>query len=127
MNISIDSLKRALHLQENIEKMQAELGSLFGQVGAKVLDVATSGMVSATKMIEAIPVGKTKRTMSAAARKKIAAAQKKRWAKSKESKPAATVAEKPTKKKKGKMSAAGRAAIVAAQKARWAKVKAEKK
>jgi len=63
-----------------------------------------------------------KRTMSPAARAKIAAAQKKRWAKINKGKKAA----KPVAKKKWKMSAAGRAAIAAAAKARWAKVRAEK-
>lgn len=64
-----------------------------------------------------------KRTMSPAARAKIAAAQKKRWAKINKGKKAA----KPVAKaKKNKMSAAGRAAISAAAKAMWAKRNAEK-
>ena len=54
--------------------------------------------------------------MSTAARRKIAAAQKDRWAKVK--------SEKPGQKPKRKMSAAGRARIAAAVKARWAKAKA---
>jgi len=62
-----------------------------------------------------------KSKMSAAARKRIAAAQKKRWAKIKKGKKAA----EPVAKKR-KMSAAGRAAISAAAKAMWAKKKAEK-
>lgn len=62
-----------------------------------------------------------KRTMSPAARARIAAAQKKRWAKIKGKKAA-----KPVAKKKHKISAAGRAAIAAAARARWAKVRAEK-
>jgi hypothetical protein len=57
--------------------------------------------------------------MSAAARRKIAAAQKARWAKVKDGK-----SEKPGLKPKRKMSAAGRARIAAAAKARWAKAKA---
>lgn len=59
-----------------------------------------------------------KSKMSPAARKKIAAAQKKRWAKIKTGKAAKPVA------KNRKMSAAGRAAISAAAKAMWAKRKA---
>ena len=58
----------------------------------------------------------TKPKFSAAARAKISAAQKARWAKTKSTPPVA--------KKKSKMSAAGRARIAAAAKARWAKVKA---
>lgn len=63
-----------------------------------------------------------KSKMSPAARAKIAAAQKKRWAKIKGKNAAKPVA----KAKKNKMSAAGRAAISAAAKAMWAKRKAEK-
>ena len=62
--------------------------------------------------------------MSAAGRARVAAAQKKRWAKIKGA--AAAPATKPAKKK-GKISAAGKARIAAAQKARGAKIKAAKK
>lgn len=77
------------------------------------------------KSLTAFESGKvaTKSKMSPAARKKIAAAQKKRWAKINKGKKAA----KPVAKgKKNKMSAAGRAAISAAAKAMWAKRNAEK-
>jgi len=70
------------------------------------------------------PKGK-RRKMSAAARKRISDAQRKRWAESKggvES-PSKTAAAKP----KRKMSAAGRKAISAATKKRWAAFHAEKK
>jgi hypothetical protein len=59
------------------------------------------------------PTGR-RRTMPASARRKIALAQKARWAKQK-GKPRRT------------MSAAGRRRIAAAQRARWAKVKAQQK
>ena len=59
----------------------------------------------------------TKRsTMSAAGRKRIAEAQRKRWAAAKGASESAAPATKP----KRKLSAAGRAAIVAALKKRWA-------
>ena len=63
--------------------------------------------------------GARKRTMSAAGRRRIALAQKKRWAayKSKQGKPASKVAARPAKKA---MSAEGRARIAAAAKKRWA-------
>jgi len=51
------------------------------------------------------------RTISAAGRRRISLAQKKRWAKQKTAKPKRTI------------SAAGRRRIAAAQRARWAKVK----
>ena len=54
--------------------------------------------------------GITRRTLSAAGRKRISIAQQARWAKPKRS-----------------MSASGRRKIAAAQRARWAKVKAQQK
>jgi hypothetical protein len=58
--------------------------------------------------------------ISAAGRARIAAAQRRRWAKARKGK-----AGRPGKKTR-KLSAAGRARIVAAVKARWAKVRAQK-
>jgi len=66
-----------------------------------------------------VPKGK-RRKMSAAARKRIGDAQRKRWAESKkESAPSSPVAPEAPKPKR-KLSAAGKAAIVAALKKRWA-------
>jgi hypothetical protein len=68
-------------------------------------------------------VGRTGRTLSASARKRISLAQKKRWAATrKESKPAAAAA--PAKRT---MSASARRKIAMAQRKRWAKVRAGKK
>lgn len=115
---TLDQLKRALHISEAIEKLQAELGAIFGKVSHKALRMADSGIKRATVKV---------RKLSKAARANIAEAQKRRWAKGKgkTSKPAGAAKEK-SAKKGGKMSAAGRAAIVAAQKLRWAKVRADK-
>lgn len=60
---------------------------------------------------------KGKRRMSAAARKRISDAQRKRWAESKGH--SESPSEKGTPKPKRKMSAAGKATIVAATKKRW--------
>jgi hypothetical protein len=62
--------------------------------------------------------------MSAAARKRIGDAQRKRWAASKGE---STSASKPRTKPKRELSAAGRAAIVAALKKRWAAKRAAAK
>ena len=59
----------------------------------------------------------TKRTLSAAARRKISLAQKARWAKTRR------VASTPVRT----MSRAARNKIAAAQRARWAKVRQQKK
>lgn len=62
------------------------------------------------------PAAPRKRTMSRAARQRIAMAQKKRWA-------AVREAKAEPKKPKRKLSAAGRRAIIAATKKRWAAVR----
>jgi hypothetical protein len=67
------------------------------------------------------PTKRKRRKMSAAGRKAIAEAQRKRWAESK--KQAGESTEKP--KPKRKLSAAGRKAISAATKRRWALKRAE--
>jgi hypothetical protein len=76
MTLSSSQLRRAAALQEKIEAMQDELAQLLG------------GSASAAPSVEGKP-GKKKRVMSAAARKKIADAQRKRWAKQKSAAPAA--------------------------------------
>jgi hypothetical protein len=69
-----------------------------------------------------------RRKMSAAARKHMGEAQRKRWAESRgqAGAPSAPVTPEPAKPKR-KLSAAGRAAIVAALKKRWAAKKAAAK
>jgi hypothetical protein len=67
------------------------------------------------------PQKRTRRKMSAAVRKRMGEAQRKRWAVAKGD---AETASKATAKPKRKLSAAGRAAIVAALKKRWAAKKA---
>ena len=62
---------------------------------------------------------KPTRTISASGRKRIAAAQRARWAKVK-SQNVVSIAKKPAKRT---MSASARRKIAAAQRARWAKVK----
>lgn len=74
--------------------------------------------------------GRKRRKMSVSARKKIAAAQRARWAKARKgSQPAVMGAAKttPSAPAKRTMSVAARRKIAAFQRARWAKVKREKK
>jgi hypothetical protein len=68
------------------------------------------------------PEKQLRRKMSAAGRKAIAAAQRKRWAEKKAGSTTPAKAAKPAKKRV--LSAEGRAAIVAATKKRWAAKKA---
>ena len=76
------------------------------------------------------PTGRKRRKMSVAARKKIAAAQRARWAKARKgSLPAVVGAARKTGSAPAKrtMSASARRKIAAAQRARWAKLRAGQK
>lgn len=81
MILSSAQLRRAATLQEKIEDMQQELAQLLSGSG--------SSKSSASSSSTAEKPAKKKRIMSAAARKKIADAQRKRWAKQKGDAPAA--------------------------------------
>ena len=79
MTLSSSQLRRAANLQEKIEGLQQELAQLLGG----------SSKSSAASASTAEKPAKKKRVMSASARKKIADAQRKRWAKQKAAAPAA--------------------------------------
>ena len=96
---------RRAEVMEKMAEIERQLGA-YGK-GAKA-----DGATAATK---------PKREMSAAGRARIAEAQRKRWAVSKQQ----PVAAKATGKPKRRLSAAGRAAIIAATKKRWALKRAE--
>ena len=113
MSISIESLKEAISIKETIEKLEARLGQLFGSTPAP-------------QTVTAAPAKRGRRKMSAAARAKISASTKARWARSRTAAPSAPAAVPAGKKKRG-LSPEGRAKIVAALKKRWAKAKAAKK
>jgi len=69
--------------------------------------------------------GRKRRKMSAAGRKRIAEAQRKRWAASRKGSVAPAKAAKPeAQKPKRRLSAAGRKRIIEATKKRWAAVRA---
>jgi hypothetical protein len=70
-----------------------------------------------------VPTSEPKRTISAAARRRMALGQKKRWAAMKKT-PAPQPSESPEAPKKSRLSPAGRRAIAAAAKKRWAMKKA---
>jgi hypothetical protein len=105
ITLSPTALRKAADLQEKIQSLQEELGQILG------------GAVSTPA--EPTETPKKKWKFSAAARAKMRASQKARWAKIKGTTASATPEQKP----KRKMSAAGRAAISAAAKARWAQAK----
>jgi hypothetical protein len=80
MILSSSQLRRAATLQEKIEDLQQEL--------AQLLSGSSKASSSSTPSSKAEKPAKKKRVMSAAARKKIADAQRKRWAKQKGETPA---------------------------------------
>jgi len=96
------------HQCDEIKMKMAEIRSILGG--------KSPAAAAHPAEIEDAPV--KKRTMSAAGRKRIAAAQRKRWAAQKTAAPA------PAKKRH--MSAAGRKRIAEAAKKRWAALRAEK-
>ena len=109
-DLTVNQLKRAAAIKEQIGDLNHELRSILG-------GSAKSG---------AAP--KKRRTMSASAKRAIAAAQKARWAKIRGAKPATLSAKPAAKAKKKKtMSRAAKAKLSAKLKAYWAAKKAGKK
>lgn len=98
--------------EEQRRKLDAQIAELRGMLGE-----TSNGATSAG------PKTRKRRGMSAAGRKAIAEAQRRRWAASREK----TAVPKAAKKPKRKLSAEGRAAIVTALKKRWAAKKAAAK
>jgi hypothetical protein len=112
-SLSVQQLRKAAALKEKIQSLEKELNQLLGSPVASVASPATK---------------KKKFKMSAAAKAKISAAAKLRWAKVRAAKSGAKPAAKPAaKKSKGKMSAAAKAKLSAKLKAIWAARKAGKK
>jgi hypothetical protein len=106
-DLTVNQLKRAAAIKEQIEALNRELRSILS-------GSAKSG-----------PAPKKMPTMSDAVKKKIAASQKARWAKLRGSKPATPVKTAPAKKQS--MSPADRAKMSAKLKAYWAAKRAGKK
>ena len=106
---TLAELKQAVAIAEQIKKLKADLEQLMG---GSPLPAVVAKAVSA-------PVAKTgKRSMSPAARERIAAAQRARWAKS-EGSSTSPVAKAASGKRF--VSAESRAKMAAAQHARWAR------
>jgi cell division septum initiation protein DivIVA len=104
-----------------IEGFEAQKTKLDAQI-AELRQMLSGGTAAPNATSE--PSKRKRRKMSAAGRKAIAEAQRKRWAASK--KAARPSAPKAAPKPKRKLSAAGRKAIITATKKRWAVVRAAK-
>jgi hypothetical protein len=107
-------------LKAALSGLEAQRQRIDGQIN-EVRRLLGSNPRTATQTAAPEAPSRPKRTMSAAARSRIAAAQRKRWAETKAtSAPAA-----PGKAvRKRKLSAAGRKAIAEAAKRRWAALRA---
>jgi len=103
-------------LRSEHKQAQAAVGKLEQAISAIE---ALNGNRAGTTLNRTRP----KKTMSAAARRKIAQAQRARWAKFKKQSPNANV--KSISAGARRISAAGRKRIAAAARARWARVRAQ--
>lgn len=127
-NLSVAQLRQALQLREQIDSLQNQLDSVLGGTGGGAGGRTGTSAARTTprgNKVSGVPAGK--RTMSAEARERIAAAQKARWARQKNGKGA--VAKNSGNKatvragasgKKGGLTPEGRAKLAEAMRARWA-------
>ncbi len=106
--LPISQLRRIIAIKEKIEILQEQIDSIAG--GGGEIRVSLAG-----------PKLRKKRRMSRAARARIAAGQKARWARVKGK---AKKASKSAKKKDRRSSPAVRAKLAAAARARWKKARA---
>jgi len=108
-NLTVTQLRKVVAIKEEIERLEAEMASIGGDEAteAEGADVAGAPVIH-------------RRRMSPAAKARIAAGQRARWAKLKgeAETPEANV------KKKRRVSRATRARLAAAATARWARAKA---
>jgi hypothetical protein len=100
MEISLDSLEKALSIRRQIDSLERRLAALLGRT------------------VSSRPTtGKGRRHMSAAARAKIAAAARARWAQRKAGRVDGAANQR---RKRGGITAAGRRRLSQLMKARWA-------
>jgi hypothetical protein len=111
----------------NLENALQELTVKRDQAQSEVekLNQVISGIESLNGIGMSHTTNQPKRTISAASRRKMALAQKKRWASLK--KESQSVSAPSSAPKKRTMSTAARKRISLVQKARWAKIRAAKK
>src|SRR5208282_4121754 len=115
------------NLTNALQELRAE--RRLAQLQVEKLNQAISVIESLNGNGSAGKAVQPKRIISAASRRKMALAQRARWANvRKESKPAVTAMKIATSApSRHTMSAAARRKIAAAQRARWAKIRAEQK
>jgi hypothetical protein len=112
-------------LTNALQQLRAE--RQVAQLHVEKLDQAISVIESLNGSGVSHNSGRPTRTVSAASRRKMAQAQRARWAKSRNGSQATAGALAGSAPAKRTMSASARRKIAAAQRARWAKVRAGKK
>jgi hypothetical protein len=114
------------NLNNALQELRAERSR--AQLHVEKLDQAISVIESLNGSGTSGSATQPKRIITAASRRKMALAQKARWARvGKEIKPAVVATKTSSSAAKRTMSASARRKIAVAQKARWAKVRAEQK
>jgi hypothetical protein len=109
LDLTVNQLKRAAAIKQEVEALNKELGGILGVSGR-------SGAVA-----------KKKRRIGISGRRNIAAAQKVRWAKLRAAKPAMLSVKPAVQAKKNVMSRATKAKLSAKLKAYWKAKKAGKR
>ena len=119
-------MSNLVEIQNELQSKRKELQHELSRIDAAIS--ALSGLSRSSGSVSSTPAGHTgRRILSIGARRRIAAAQRARWAKVRAQKKGISVASSSTSKKHRVMSMDARRRIAAAQRARWAKVRAQKK
>jgi len=124
----LQSLKSRGHLMATLDNVLEQLRSeqKQAQVAVEKLEEAISAIETLNGRHAGTTVNGTRprRTMSAAARRRIARAQRARWAKVRRQTTQSSA--KSSNSRRGRISAEGRNRIAAAARARWARVRAQR-
>ncbi len=125
MDLTLDQLKEAVSLREQIQVLESRIHALLGGVGGgnRSSGSRSSGGGSKQSAETRAPRSGGRRPMSAATRAKLSAAARARWAR--QGKGSSTLGSTPAnagakKRKSGGLTAAGRRRLSESMKARWA-------
>jgi hypothetical protein len=125
--LSLEQLKRAVQVKEQMAGLKNQLAALFsGDVPSAAPSAALPASPAPTRRTGSGAGRGGPQNMSPAARERIAAAQRERWASLHAQRGTVAKRGRGRPKNSGGMSEEGRARIIAAQKARWAKFHARK-
>ena len=144
MDLSLEKLKEAVSIREQIDSLQQRLSSLFGSSGGSSSSTPSSSSSSSSSSTSTTSGGGATKSarrgrgrgrrgqMSAETRAKLAEAARRRWASggnigNTTSRKSSGAKSGGGAKGRGRLSAAGRKAISDAMKARWAARRAGKK